>query len=89
MKDRIPRRLQHRHETCCEKGSHRGRQACMVQRWHHHRNVVFQTDGLVYDRSRSKRQMFVLDITRELNGVSSTKLPTLYTLLDGLYYYYV
>ena len=49
MEDGIPRRLQHRHETCCKKGGHRGRRACMVQRWHHHGNVVFQTGGLVYD----------------------------------------
>jgi len=40
MEDGIPRRLQYRHETCCEKGGHRGRQACMVQRWHHHGDIV-------------------------------------------------
>ena len=49
MEDGIPRRLQHCHETCCEKGGRRGRQACRVQRWHHHRDVVFRTGGLVYD----------------------------------------
>jgi len=49
MEDGIPGRLQHRHETCCEKDGHRGRQACMVQRWHHRRDVVFQTGRLVYD----------------------------------------
>ena len=49
MEDRIPGGLQHRHKTCCEKGGHRGRQACRVQRWHHHGDVVFQTGGLVYD----------------------------------------
>ena len=41
MKDRISRGLQHHHETCCEKGGHRERQACMVQRWFHCRDVVF------------------------------------------------
>ena len=25
MEDRIPRGLQHRHKTCCEKGGYRGR----------------------------------------------------------------
>ena len=40
MEDGIPRGLQHRHETCCEKGGHHRRRACMVQRWFHHRNVV-------------------------------------------------
>ena len=49
IEDRIPGRLQHCHETCCEKGGHCGRRACRVQRWHHHRDVVFQTGGLVYD----------------------------------------
>jgi len=49
MEDRISGGLQHRHKTCCEKGSRHGRQACMVQRWHHRRDVVFRTGGLVYD----------------------------------------
>ena len=49
MEDGIPGGLQHRHETCCEKGGHCGRRACMVQRWHHRRDVVFRTGGLVYD----------------------------------------
>ena len=49
MEDRIPRGLQHHHETCCKKGSRHRRQACMVQRWHHHGDVVFRTGGLVYD----------------------------------------
>ena len=51
MEDGIPGGLQHRHKTCCEKGGRCGRQACMVQRWHHHGDVVFQTGGLVYDIS--------------------------------------
>ena len=29
MEDGIPGGLQYRHETCCEKGGHHGRQACM------------------------------------------------------------
>ena len=49
VEDRIPRGLQHRHKTCCEKGSCRGRQAYSVQRWHHHGDVVFRTGGLAYD----------------------------------------
>ena len=49
MEDGIPGGLQHCHKTCCEKGGCRGRRACMVQRWHHHEDVVFQTGGLVYD----------------------------------------
>jgi len=49
IEDGIPGRLQHRHEMCCEKGGRRGRRACMVQRWHHCGDVVFQTGGLVYD----------------------------------------
>ena len=49
VEDGIPRGLQHRHKTCCEKGGHRGRRACMVQRWHHCRDVIFWTGGLAYD----------------------------------------
>jgi len=49
MEDGIPRRLQHCHETCCEKGGCHRRQACMVQRWHHRGDVVFRIGGLVYD----------------------------------------
>ena len=49
MEDGIPGGLQHRYETCCEKGGCRRRQACICQRWHHYRDVVFQTGGLVYD----------------------------------------
>ena len=40
MEDGIPRGLQHHHETCCEKGGHYGRRACMVQRWFYHEDVV-------------------------------------------------
>jgi len=32
MEDRIPGWLQHYYETCCEKGSCHGRQACMFWR---------------------------------------------------------
>ena len=49
VEDGIPGGLQHCHKTCCEEGGRRGRQDCMVQRWHHRRDVVFQTGGLVYD----------------------------------------
>jgi len=51
MEDGISGRLQHCHETCCEKGGRRGRQACRVQRWHHRGDVVFRTGGLVYDNA--------------------------------------
>ena len=40
MEDGMPGGLQHRHETCCEKGGCHGRWACMVQRWFHRRDVV-------------------------------------------------
>ena len=49
MENGIPRGLQHRHKTCCEKGGRCGRRACRVQRWHHRGDVVFRTGGLVYD----------------------------------------
>ena len=49
VEDRIPGGLQHCHKTCCEKGGHHGRRTCRVQRWHHCRDVVFRTGGLVYD----------------------------------------
>ena len=40
MEDRISGGLQHRQEICCEKGGRHRRQACMVQRWFHHGDVV-------------------------------------------------
>ena len=40
MEDRISGGLQHCHETCCKKGSHHRRQACIVQRWFHRGDVV-------------------------------------------------
>jgi len=40
MEDRISGGLQHRYETCCKKGSHCRRQACMVRRWFHHGDVI-------------------------------------------------
>ena len=40
MEDRIPKWLQHCHETCYEKGGCHGRWACMVRRWFHCRNVI-------------------------------------------------
>ena len=40
MEDGISRGLQYRHETCCEKGGHHGRQACMIWRWFHCRDVI-------------------------------------------------
>jgi len=49
MEDGISGRLQHCHKTCCEKGGCHGRRTCMVQRWHHRGDVVFQTGGLVCD----------------------------------------
>jgi len=49
MEDGISGGLQHHYKTCCEKGGCCGRRACMVQRWHHHGNVVFQTGGPTYD----------------------------------------
>ena len=40
MEDRISRWLQHCHKTYCEKGGHHRRQACIIWRWYHHRNVI-------------------------------------------------
>ena len=40
MEDGIPRWLQHYHETYYEKGGHCGRQACMIWRWFHCRDII-------------------------------------------------
>ena len=40
MENGISGGLQHCHKTCYEKGGRRERQACMVQRWHHRRDIV-------------------------------------------------
>ena len=49
VEDGISGGLQHRHNTCCEKGGRHGRWACMVQRWHHRGDVVFRIGGLAYN----------------------------------------
>ena len=54
MEDGISGGLQHRHKMCCEKGGHHGRRACMVQRWHYRGDIVFRTNGLVYDTLSKK-----------------------------------
>ena len=64
MKNGIPGGLQHRHETCCEKGGCHGRRACRVQRWHHCGDVVFRTGGLVYDTT--------------IEGISAERLARLF-----------
>jgi len=51
MEDGIPGGLQHRHKMCCKKDGHRGRRACIVRKWFHCGDVIFQTGGLVYDMS--------------------------------------
>jgi len=40
MEDGIPGWLQHYHKMCCEKGGHCKRQACMIRRWFHCRNII-------------------------------------------------
>ena len=40
MEDGIPRWLQHYHETYYEKVGHCGRQACMIWRWFHCRDII-------------------------------------------------
>jgi len=62
MEDGISRRLQHCHKTCCEKGGHHGRQACMVQRWHHRGDVVFQIGGLAYDKQIRYSSSYIISL---------------------------
>ena len=76
MEDGIPGGLQHRHKTCCKKGGCCGRQACRVQRWHHHGDVVFRTGGLVYDNSAIQFPTVVLQ-------QSPNSLPSQYIMEDA------
>jgi len=46
IEDGIPRGLQHHYKTCCEKGGHCGRQACMITL----RRCNFQMSELAYDK---------------------------------------
>ena len=41
IEDGIPEWLQHCHEMCCEKGSCHRRQACMIWRYLHCRDIIF------------------------------------------------
>ena len=40
MEDRISGWLHHHHEVCCEKDGHHRRQACIVGRRYHCRDVI-------------------------------------------------
>ena len=51
MEDRIPRWLHHCYKVCCEKGGHHRRQAYMVERQYHCRDVIFGWVDLAYDIS--------------------------------------
>ena len=51
MEDGISGGLQHHYEICCEKGGCRGRRACMVRKWFHCEDIVFQIGGLVCDKN--------------------------------------
>ena len=48
IEDGIPRWLQHRYKTCCEKGSHYKRQACMFG-GDFTTGMYFWMGGLTYD----------------------------------------
>ena len=76
MEDGIPRGLQHHHKTCCEKGGRRGRQACMVQRWHHRGDVVFRIGGLAYD-TMTEMEGTILTVSinnQTLNAMNITQI---------------
>jgi len=40
MEDGIPEGLQHHHKTYYEKDGCHGRQACIIWRWFHYRDVI-------------------------------------------------
>ena len=40
VEDGISRWLQHCYKTCCKKDGYCERQACIIWRWYHHRNVI-------------------------------------------------
>jgi len=40
VEDGIPGWVQHYHKTCCEKGGHCGRQACIIMRQYHYGDVI-------------------------------------------------
>ena len=89
MEDGISGGLQHRHKTCCEKGGHRRRRACMVQRWHHHGDVVFRTGGLVYDKILSNKIKSLVMLCSYPNHMSSrcpqSQIWPLYGLIFGMF----
>ena len=66
MEDGISGGLQHCHETCCEKGGHHGRRACMVQRWFHHGNVVSGQVDLYMTPTTFANQLSIF-IVRDFN----------------------
>jgi len=40
VEDGIPGWVQHYHKTCCKKGGHCGRQACIIRRQYHYGDVI-------------------------------------------------
>jgi len=67
MEDRISRGLQHRHETCCEKGGHCGRRACMVQRWFHRGNIISGQVDLYMTQFQITFEISILNVLKLLN----------------------
>jgi len=73
MEDGIPRWLQHHYEMCCEKGGHHRRQACMIQRWFHHGDVLWQlliTKTNDHTNGKSLSWISSGEFTRELDKES-------------------
>ena len=93
MEDRIPRWLQHRHETCCEKGGHRGRQACIIWRWFHHRDVIFRRVDLymtIFFNARTgvTSHMHITHIDQNAKSVTvCTNLSTTVKIKDNRLYF--
>ena len=49
VEDRIHRWLQHHYKACCKKGGHHGRQACIIGRWYHYRDIISGWVDLAYN----------------------------------------
>jgi len=92
VEDRISRGLQHRHEMCCEKGGHHGRQACTVRRWFHHGNVIsrqvdlYMTRGLLVKFSCNSPTLYLIAHWRALLVVRSFVFEVMSGCYNSVYH---
>ena len=68
IEDGISKGLQHHHKTCCEKGGHYERRACIVQKWYHYGDVISRQVGLCITNSNISK--FMLSLGKHITNIN-------------------